>query len=97
MEMNRDGLGLRKAFLPLLFVLVCALTCPNLYAKASDFHFSVEADATLRFAEQGEYVFLNVDSAGRRTLSYLCWEQKPLFIPEAKVSVGFKNLYLKGN
>lgn len=97
MEMNRDGLGLRKAFLPLLFVLVCALTCPNLYAKASDFHFAVEADATLRFAEQGEYVFLDVDSGGKRTLSYLCWEQKPLFIPEAKVSVGFKNLYLKGN
>ncbi len=81
MEMNRDGLGLRKAFLPLLFVLVCALTCPNLYAKASDFHFAVEADATLRFAEQGEYVFLDVDSGGKRTLSYLCWEQKPLFIP----------------
>ena len=94
MERNRDGLGLRKAFLPLLFAFVCALTCPNLYAKASDFHFSVEADATLRFAEQGEYVFLDVDSGGKRTLSYLCWEQKPLFIPEAKVKGGWKNFYL---
>lgn len=86
--------GGRKPLFLLLFTLFCLLTCPNLYAKASDFHFSVEADATLRFAEQGEYVFLNVDSAGRRTLSYLCWEQKPLFIPEAKVKGGWKNLYL---
>ncbi|MBQ1590561.1 MAG: hypothetical protein II077_00770, partial [Treponema sp.] len=60
----------------LLFTLLYLLTCPSVYAKASDFHFSVEADATLRYEEQGEYVFLNVDSAGRRTLSYLCWEQK---------------------
>lgn len=89
--------GGRKPLFLLLFALLYLLTCPNLYAKASDFHFSVEADATLRFAEQGEYVFLDVDSGGKRTLSYLCWEQKPLFIPEAKVSVGFKNLYLKGN
>lgn len=86
--------GGRKPLFLLLFTLLYLLTCPNLYAKASDFHFSVEADATLRFAEQGEYVFLNVDSAGRRTLSYLCWEQKPLFIPEAKVKGGWKNLYL---
>ena len=89
--------GRSKTLLLLLFALLYLLTCPNLYAKASDFHFSVEADVTVRFAEQGEYVFLDIDSGGRRTLSYLCWEQKPLFIPEAKVSVGFKNLYLKGN
>lgn len=86
--------GGRKPLFLLLFALLYLLTCPSVYAKASDFHFSVEADATLRFAEQGEYVFLNVDSAGRRTLSYLCWEQKPLFIPEAKVKGGWKNLYL---
>ena len=86
--------GGRKPLFLLLFTLFCLLTCPNLYAKASDFHFSVEADATLRFAEQGEYVFLDIDSAGRRTLSYLCWEQKPLFIPEARVKGGWKNLYL---
>jgi len=69
----------------------------NLYAKASDFHFSLEADATLRFAEQGEYVFMNIDSAGRRMLSYLEWEQKPLFIPEAKIKAGWKNLYLSAS
>ncbi len=89
--------GRSKTLLLLLFALLYLLTCPNLYAKASDFHFSVEADVTVRFAEQGEYVFLNVDSAGRRTLSYLEWQQKPLFMPRAKVSAGWKNLYISAS
>ncbi|MCR5317182.1 MAG: hypothetical protein K6E22_03060 [Treponema sp.] len=98
MTRNKDGrTGHSKPLFLLVFALFYLLTCPNLYANASDFHFSVEADVTLRLAEQGEYVFLNVDSAGRRTLSYLEWEQKPLFMPRAKVSAGWKNLYISAS
>lgn len=85
-----------KTFL-LVLLSVCMLPAQVLFAEASDFHFAVEADATVRFAEQGEYVFMTIGSGVRRTLSYLEWEQKPLFVPKAKVTAGWKNLYLSAS
>lgn len=59
-----------------------------------DFHLSAEFDAKIRTGSQTEEVLLSVDGGKQRTLSSLEWEQKPLFIPKAQITTGWKNLCL---
>ena len=77
----------KKFFLASIFLL---LLFPAL-ANALD--FSLGGSLTVRAGHQGEYVFEPLSHD--RLLSYLEWDEKPLFIVGLSGSAGYKNFKLE--
>jgi hypothetical protein len=90
---------MKKNIRIVLFIVLCTSTLPRSYAEGKSsaaFHIWVEPLCGVRWGSLGEYVYAPDYTGSYVKLSYLQWEEKPVWYYGGKIGASLKNITLTG-